>query len=108
MYGQGLAGIVLCEAYGMTKDPALREPAQRAIDFIVKAQNRTTGGWRYQPGTPGDTSVLGWQVMALKSGEMAGLSVPPGALEGAKRWLVSVEANRPVGGLFGYQTANPS
>ena len=37
----------------------------------------------------GDTSVLGWQVMALRSAELAGLTVPPQALEGAKRWLRS-------------------
>jgi hypothetical protein len=108
MYGHGMASIALCEAYGMTRDPKLREPAQRAIDYIVKAQNPTSGGWRYTPRQSSDTSVLGWQVMALKSGEMAGLSVPPKVFEGVKRWLASVEANRPVGGLFGYQTPNPT
>ncbi len=46
--------------------------------------------------------------MALKSGEMAGLSVPPKTFEGIKRWLSSVQANRPVGGLFGYQSATPT
>ena len=108
MYGQGLAAIVLCEAYGMTKDPALRDPAQRALNFIIKAQNPTTGGWRYLPGNTGDTSVMGWQVMALKSGELAGLTVPASAFDGAKRWLASVEANRPTGGMFGYMSAAPS
>jgi hypothetical protein len=92
----------------MTKDPALRQPAQRALDFIARAQNPTTGGWRYTPGMPGDTSVLGWQVMALKSGELASLTVPPQALEGAKRWLKSVEGNRPTGGQFGYLNATPT
>jgi hypothetical protein len=105
MYGHGMASIALCEAYGMTQDPKLRGPAQKALDYIVKAQHAPTGGWRYQPNTPSDTSVVGWQVMALKSGEMAGLTVPPQTFEGVKRWLASVEANRPVGGQFGYQTA---
>jgi hypothetical protein len=108
MYGHGMASIVLCEAYGMTRDPKLREPAQRAIDYIVKAQNPTTGGWRYTPRQSSDTSVLGWQVMALKSGEMAGLTVPPKVFDGARRWLASVEGNRPVGGQFGYQAPNPT
>ncbi|MBM4072825.1 MAG: hypothetical protein FJ271_28440 [Planctomycetes bacterium] len=108
MYGQGLAAIVLCEAYGMSKDPALRDPAQRAVNFIVKAQHPTTGGWRYTPGTLGDTSVMGWQVMALKSGELAGLTVPSTAFQGARRWLASVEANKPSGGLFGYTSPAPT
>lgn len=108
MYGHGLSAIALCEAYGMTKDPELRGPAQKALDFIARAQHPASGGWRYQPNTPGDTSVLGWQVMALKSGELAGLTVSPQALEGARRWLKSVEANTPAGGLFGYQGPTPT
>ena len=39
MYGHGLASIALCEAYGMTKDTGLAEPAQQAINFIVYAQD---------------------------------------------------------------------
>jgi hypothetical protein len=108
MYGHAMASIALCEAYGMTKNERLRGPAQKAIDYIVKAQHAGSGGWRYRPNQPADTSVVGWQLMALKSGEMAGLSVPPRAFEGIKRWLKTVEANRPVGGQFGYQSAAPT
>jgi hypothetical protein len=108
MYGHGLASIALCEAFGMTRDPKLRGPTQKALDYIVKAQHAPSGGWRYRPNMPADTSVVGWQVMALKSGEMAGLTVPPAAFEGVKRWLASVEANRPVGGQFGYQAPTPT
>ena len=75
MYAQGIATIALCEAYGMTSDESLRQPAQRAIDFICWAQH-SAGGWRYYPGQPGDTTVFGWQMMALKSASMAGLDVP--------------------------------
>jgi hypothetical protein len=74
MYAHGLATIAICEAYGMTSDPALRGPAQRAINFIRAAQHEG-GGWRYNPRDAGDTSVTGWQIMALKSGQMAGLEV---------------------------------
>jgi hypothetical protein len=89
MYAHGLASIAICEAYGLTSDPILKAPAQKAVDFIVKAQNPTTGGWRYVPRSDGDTSVVGWQVMALKSGQMAGLSVPKSTLELAGKWLDS-------------------
>ncbi|RLT10448.1 MAG: hypothetical protein DWI22_03725 [Planctomycetota bacterium] len=34
--------------------------------------SKTTGGWRYAPSEAGDTSVVGWPMMTLKSGEMAG------------------------------------
>ncbi len=90
MYSHGMAAIALCEAYGMSKDEALAKPAQRAIDFIEAAQNRTTGGWRYYPGEEGDTSVFGWQMTALRSAKLAKLKVQPATLDGARKWLASV------------------
>ncbi len=89
MYSHGLAAIVLCEAYGMTKDRSIGASAQAALKFIESAQDKIGGGWRYTPGQPGDTSVVGWQVMALKSGQMAGLNVSAGTLEGARKFLTS-------------------
>lgn len=74
MYAHGLASIAMCEAYAMTSDARLKYPAQNALNYIRSAQH-DAGGWRYQPRTPGDTSVVGWQVMALKSGQMGGLEV---------------------------------
>jgi hypothetical protein len=91
LYSHGMAAIALCEAYGMTGDESLREPAQRAINFIIAAQHPEFGGWRYRPRFESDTSVSGWQLMALKSGEMAGLNVPQSAYAGVTRWLNSVE-----------------
>ena len=108
MYSQGIAAIALCEAFGMTQEPAFREPAERALQYIINAQHKQTGGWRYNPGDAGDTSVVGWQVMALKSGEMAGLAIPADTQEGVRRWLKSVEGNQPVGGKFGYVDRNVS
>ncbi|MBM4075777.1 MAG: hypothetical protein FJ267_09060, partial [Planctomycetes bacterium] len=32
-YSHGMATITMCEAFGMTKDPALQLPAQRALNF---------------------------------------------------------------------------
>ncbi|MBT3200503.1 MAG: hypothetical protein HN350_11355, partial [Phycisphaerales bacterium] len=73
MYDQGIATMALAEAYGMTRDPALLEPLRRAVNFIIGAQNRE-GGWRYRyDSQDSDTSVVGWQVMALTSARMAGL-----------------------------------
>jgi hypothetical protein len=100
LYGQGLAAIALSEAAAMTGDPELKIAAQQAIDFIVAAQH-PRGGWRYFPGQPGDTTVVGWQWMALKSGQMAGLQVPPETLERAGEFLDSVQAEG--GAAYGYQ-----
>ncbi len=66
MYAHALATMALCEAFGMTGDQRVGAAAQAAVDFIAAAQNRQTGGWRYHPGEEGDTSVMGWQIMALK------------------------------------------
>lgn len=71
MYTHGQGSIVLIEAYAMTGDEKLREPAQKAIRFIEKAQHER-GGWRYLPGQEGDTSVFGWQLMALQSARASG------------------------------------
>ncbi len=90
MYAHGQGAIVLCEAYLMTGDEGLRAAAQKAIDFIVEAQH-AAGGWRYQPGQAGDTSVAGWQIMALQSGIAAGLTAPKHVMELASQYLDSVE-----------------
>ncbi len=89
MYAHGLAAIAMSEAFALSQDYQLKKPAQAGINFIVSAQH-TGGGWRYQPGQTGDTSVTGWQIMALKSGLMAGLDVPDGALRKAQFFLDSV------------------
>ena len=92
MYVQGLCTIALCECAAMTKDSRVRKAAEGAIDFIVKAQNPKDGGWRYGPGDPGDTSVVGWQVMALKSGFNAKLKFSPQAFKGAEVYLKRAQA----------------
>lgn len=106
MYSHGLATITLSEAYAMTNDPGLLRPAQLALDFIVYAQDPVGGGWRYQPKQPGDTSVTGWQVMALKSGHLAYLKVPSRAILGAGKFLDFVQAED--GARYGYRFPTPS
>jgi hypothetical protein len=100
MYSHGLASIVLCEGYAMTKDKMLMAPAQGAVNFIVYAQDPVGGGWRYQPKQAGDTSVVGWQLMALKSAHMAYLQVPANTVRGAIKFLDTVQANS--GAQYGY------
>ncbi len=104
MYGHGLASIALCEAYGMTRDSALEQAAQKSIDFIVNCQDPVGGGWRYFPQRDGDTSVVGWQLMALKSANMAYLKVPPDTIRKAGYFLDSVQLDE--GSMYGYTSPN--
>jgi hypothetical protein len=88
MYEHGLASIALCEIYGMTGDPQVRDAAQKAVDFIKRAQNRE-GGWRYMPGVEdGDTSIFAWQMMAYKSALMADLQVDQASMKKGYDWLM--------------------
>ena len=87
MYAHGLAAIVLCEAYGMSRDEHVGLAARGAVAFIQRAQNQATGGWRYHPGESGDTSVFGWQIMALKSAVLAGLPVESLVFDNGQKWL---------------------
>src|SRR5208283_5054654 len=59
-------------------------------------------GFRYQPRIPGDLSVTGWFVQALKSGHMAGLVVPNATCNGINQYLDSV-SNGDYSG-YGYQS----
>jgi Squalene-hopene cyclase C-terminal domain len=109
MYAHGQCAIVLCEAYALTGDERLRDPAQRAIDFIEEAQH-SRGGWRYQPGQAGDTSVFGWQLMALQSARETGsLRVDGNVLRRAGEYLNAAGAAltrdpiREAGVLYRYQ-----
>jgi hypothetical protein len=108
MYAHAIATIALTEAYALSQEPTLVEPTQRALNFIILSQHSRTGGWRYQPGEEGDTSVVGWQVMALKSGQMAGLNVPDGTFAGAEHWLRRVEGTGTSAGRFGYVDRRPT
>ena len=86
-YSHGIAALAMCEAYGMTQDPELKDHAQRSLDFIVNTQHQQRGGWRYTAQVSSDTSVTGWMMMALKSGQLSGLQVPEKTYQGIQRWL---------------------
>jgi hypothetical protein len=87
MYNHAIGALALAEAYGLSTAAVYKQPAQKAIDFLVEAQNPGLG-WRYtaRPGA-NDTSVTGWAVMALKSAYISGLTVPRGAFDGARAWI---------------------
>lgn len=98
-YSHAICTMVLCEAYGMTNDQALRRPAQRALDYLIKAQH-SVGGFRYEVNEPGDTSVTGWCLQALQSGRLAGLNVPAESLYKVGKFLDTMQTQN--GAAYGY------
>lgn len=94
MYAQTIATVALCEALAMTADPGLRGPAQRAAAFVLDGSRRGRGG-------SDDTSVLGWQVMAVESARRAGIRVPEATFAAAERFLDRVE-DRARGGRYAH------
>lgn len=106
-YSHGIATLALCEAYGMTQDPWLKPVAQKAIDYIVTTQNAERGGWRYTAGVSSDTSVTGWMLMALKSGELANLNVPTDTYDRMRKWLDRAQVSASVPYLYCYNPYAP-
>jgi hypothetical protein len=102
MYCHAMALLALAEAYALTGSPEFREPIAKGVVFTLQAQDPVEGGWRYRPRDPGDTSILGWQILALKSAEFAGLLVPQQTFDRARRFVESVSSGK-AGGLAAYR-----
>ncbi|MBX3420784.1 MAG: terpene cyclase/mutase family protein [Pirellulaceae bacterium] len=101
MYCHSIAMLALAEAYAMTGEPALRGTLLKATEYSIKAQDSRGGGWRYQPGDPGDLSLFGWQAMALSSLQRSGIQIPQEVQYRMRRFLDSCAAGR--GGLARYR-----
>jgi hypothetical protein len=106
MYCHSIATFALAEAQAMTGDRRLANGVSKAIAYSIRAQDPVTGGWRYRPLDRGDTSQLGWQVMALASGERAGAAMPLQTWSGVDRFLRSVRRGQ-FGGLASYRDDQP-
>jgi hypothetical protein len=109
MYCHAMATLALCEAYALTGDSHLREPVERAVAFLVRARAKDQMAWRYAPGAPvGDTSILGWVVMSLKSAKEVGIPIPGEASvrRGTLLWLDQVATGKDKG-LARYQPWEP-
>ncbi|MDF1667298.1 MAG: terpene cyclase/mutase family protein, partial [Planctomycetota bacterium] len=46
IYNHAMATMALCEAFAMSRDFKFKKPAQRAVDFCIRAQNPGQG-WKY-------------------------------------------------------------
>ena len=89
LYGYGITALALAECYGMTGDPDLKRYVTALASFLARHQH-PLGGWRYEPGQPGDVTVTGWQVVALKSTQLAGIPVHSDVFRDTDRFLTSL------------------
>jgi hypothetical protein len=105
MYDHAIATLALCESALITGDARATAAAMKGAAFIVRAQNRETGGWRYVPGEYGDTSVFGWQIMALHSARQLGFDWPQASRDGALKYIRLASAGRQKA-LGAYQPRN--
>jgi hypothetical protein len=92
MYAHSLATIAFCEAYALSRDDRVKYNARQAIKYLLASQDESGGGWRYSPGQPGDLSVTGWVIIALRSGQLANLSVSSKQLRKAEEYVDSCAA----------------
>jgi hypothetical protein len=122
MYCHAIATYAIAEAYAMLRpippqslvtadvspppqqltEVRLRRGLTAAVRFIITRQDQNSGGWRYQPGQEGDLSMLGWQLMALKSAEIGGLAMPLRVRSGVQAFL-NRSAQGNAGGLYSYR-----
>jgi hypothetical protein len=100
MYDHAIATLAMARAARISGDALYRGPAQKAVDFLLSAQNPGSA-WRYvvRP-QDNDTSVTGWCVQALKEAERAKLKFDRSAYEGVRQWLRRVTNAK---GVVGYE-----
>lgn len=88
----------------VSPEPAspLRDALIRALTFTMSHQDPVGGGWRYRRGQAGDVSMLGWHLMALKSAEIGGITIPAVVRQRMNMFL-NQNSQGNAGGLFGYR-----
>ncbi len=87
LYGQSVGTLALVEAYGLSRSPLIRDQAQSAADYLVRAQNPGRG-WRYRfRSGESDSSVTTWATLALAVARSAGLKVDSSSFDGARAWF---------------------
>lgn len=107
-YCHAMATFALAEAYALSDRSAsnwLKLPVQRAVQHCLDTMT-PDGGWRYQKGqADGDMSIFGWQLMAIKSAELGGITVPKTAEDRMVQFLIARSLGT-HGGLAGYRASD--
>ena len=102
-YNHAIATLVVAKALAATKDKRFEAPVKRAVDYIVRARDPQTGGWRYDERTgQSDTSVTTWCYRALAEAKAAGIEVDLAPITAAMgKWVASMTT---ADGKIGYFT----
>lgn len=105
MYGHGIALMALAEALSMSKqgdqyDSDLMNLVRLGNAFTCGAQHGN-GSWGYVPGSPGDITLTGWQVLSLFAARKAGSPPTTDTLPRAKDFVMSTCTDGDYS--FGYQ-----
>jgi len=101
-YTHPIVTYAICEAYGLTKVPMLKDVAKKAVDLLIKGQHEA-GLWDYnlRQSYRDDLSYGGWCIQALKAAKMAGLKNE--GLDRAMNWAIEgCKKNAAPNGGFGY------
>jgi WD40-like Beta Propeller Repeat len=104
MYGQTAGAVALCEAFAMTRDAKLAEPARKAVEFVLTKASQASSTSKPDPR---DTSVIGWLVFTVESARRAGFAVPQATFDSARSWLSQVTTPSPPG-AYAYAPGGPS
>jgi len=115
MYGQGIVTLALAEAYGVEANERQRKRIAAALSNSVKlilaAQDvkkpeMYAGGWRYDTNSQdSDLSLSGWNALALRACQNAGINVPRQAVARAVKF--TLKCYNPEAKAFAYQPGTP-
>ena len=72
-FDQILGAFALSDVYGATEQSEWKQPAQRAVDALLKMQ-KPDGTW-------GEAGPTAWAIIALRCAQLAELTVDPAAIE---------------------------
>lgn len=116
MYEHGIVTLLMGQVAGMVDEEraefrGFHDAYAHAVAIILRAQSVPrasrfdVGGWRYEPtSTDSDISVTGWQILALRTAQEAGLPVPKRSIEQA---VLYVKRCQQPAGSFGYMPSDP-
>jgi len=110
MYAQGIATLALSQAYGVEENEDYRRKIagvlSRSVPLILKAQSvkkaaQFEGGWRYTANAAdSDLSFSGWNALALRGCQEAGLRVPADAVRRAGEFVLKCFDSKSKGFAF--------
>jgi hypothetical protein len=89
MTAHALATTAFCETYALSRDDRVKLNARQGLKCLLATQNDADGGWSEEPGQPSELSTTAFAVLALRSGQLAGLGVPARLLKKAAGFVES-------------------